>query len=230
VTRRTEDALAAVGAANDSLSGNVNDLLGRLSESNARLGDLIETGVRSLDEIDGRITETTTRFASDAGRMAETFSQSTRIIEASAENLERMSSGTLERISAIAGRFDEHGSMLAGATELLDQVQGGLTTTLDERQNALEALVNGLVKKSEEVERVMKTFETLVGQSVESAQFRTRDTAERVKQALAEVVEAATSKFAGATEEMRETANRIRAELEETRSDLRKGVFDLPEE
>ena len=35
---------------------------------------------------------------------------------------------------------------------------------------------------------------------------------------------------AGVTEEMRETANRIRTELETTRSDLHKSVFDLPKE
>jgi hypothetical protein len=44
------------------------------------------------------------------------------------------------------------------------------------------------------------------------------------------VIDAATARFADATQEIRGTAGAIRAELEETRSELKRGVLEMPEE
>ena len=50
----------------------------------------------------------------------------------------------------------------------------------------------------------------------------------KMRQAFTEVVESATTRFADATEDMRRTASSIRTELEETRAEIRKGVFEMP--
>src|SRR5690606_36015513 len=98
------------------------------------------------------------------------------------------------------------------------------------RHEALNKLATGLVKKSENIERILNSFENFVERVIETAEGRTRDSAEGMRNAITEIVESATSRFSGATEEMRRTAAAIRAELEQTRAEMKKGVFELPEE
>ena len=51
-----------------------------------------------------------------------------------------------------------------------------------------------------------------------------------MRNAFADLIESATTRFSGATEDMRRAAQGIRAELEETRAEIKKGVLDLPME
>ena len=101
---------------------------------------------------------------------------------------------------------------------------------MDERQGALEELAVGLVKKSEDIERMMKSFENIIGRALEGAEGRTRQSTDQIRSAITEVVDTATQRFANATEEMRQTAGSIRNELEQTRAELKKGVLDMPVE
>ena len=101
---------------------------------------------------------------------------------------------------------------------------------LDERQQALEELSVGLVRKSEDIERIMRSFESLIGDTIERAEGRTRASTDEIRQTITEVVESAGKRFADATGELRRTADVIRSELENTRAEIRKGVFELPEE
>jgi hypothetical protein len=113
---------------------------------------------------------------------------------------------------------------------MLGSAQSSLSTTMDERRAALEDLSVGLVKKSEDIERMMRSFEGIVGKAMEKVEGRTLASTQQIRDSISEVIEAATERFAGATEEIRRTAGAIRSELEETRADLAKGVLQLPEE
>src|SRR5690606_36745307 len=118
--------------------------------------------------------------------------------------LTELSSSTLKEIASIAARFDEHGKLLATASELLNSAQGNLEHTL-ERQSSLEDFATGLVKKSEDVERIMRSFEDFIGKALEKAEGRTAESTGKIQTAITEVVEAATKRFADATDEMRRT-------------------------
>ena len=50
------------------------------------------------------------------------------------------------------------------------------------------------------------------------------ESTDKIRNAITEVVESATKRFADATEDMRRTASSIRSELEETRAEIKKGV------
>ncbi|RWF14807.1 MAG: kinesin, partial [Mesorhizobium sp.] len=140
-----------------------------------------------------------------------------------------LSSATLREVAAIATKFDEHSRLLSSASNLLSSAQSNLEHTL-ERQSSLEDLAVGLVKKSEDLEKVMRSFESLVGQTMQTAEGRTMESAEKIRTAIAEVVDSATRRFADATEEMRRTAGSIKSELDLTRAELKKGVIEMPEE
>ena len=51
-----------------------------------------------------------------------------------------------------------------------------------------------------------------------------------MRESVREAIEDAISRFSGATEEIRQSASSIRKELEDTRGELKRGAFDLPEE
>jgi len=213
-----------------SLTEGVGDLIDRLTGSNSKLAELIDLAANSLGGIDERLTQTTQSFAATTEKAAQTFSSSARLIDSNAGKLTELSSHTLREIASIAARFDEHSRVLTGASDLLSSAQTNLSSTLQDREKALEELAVGLVKKSEDIERVMRSYEGLVGRTLEQAEGKTRESTEHIRTAITEVVEAATQRFAEATVEIRRTANAIRSDLEETRAELRKGVMDLPNE
>ena len=94
----------------------------------------------------------------------------------------------MREVAAIANRFDEHGRLLANASNLIGAAQSNFEHTL-ERQSSLEDLAVGLVNKSEELERVMKSFENLVGSALEKAEGRTLESTDKIRSSINEVVE-----------------------------------------
>ena len=111
----------------------------------------------------------------------------------------------------------------------MSSAQSNLEHTL-ERQSSLEDLAVGLVKKSEDLERIMRSFEDLVGKALDKAEGRTLESTDKIRSAISEVVDSATKRFAEATEDMRRSAGSIKTDLESTRAELRKGVLDMPQE
>ncbi|TPN64443.1 kinesin, partial [Mesorhizobium sp. B1-1-5] len=226
---RTAETLSAVEGARSSLSDSVADLIGRMTTSSAQLGQLIEQAAANLGQVDERLTGSTQSFAATTEKAAQTFASSARLLASNTTRLTELSSSTLREVASIATKFDEHSRLLAGASDLLSSAQSNLEHTL-ERQSSLEDLAVGLVKKSEDLERVMRSFENLVGQTLQNAEGRTLESADKIRNAITDVVDSATKRFSDATEEMRRTAGAIKSELDLTRAELKKGVIEMPEE
>ena len=234
---RTSETLAAMENARTELDGGVTDLIDRLSASNMNLGQLIELATRNLGSVDQRIAESSASLAANSVTLSEQAEKATgslattnRLLETNVHRLTDISSQTLKEVASIASRFDEHGRVLASASDLLNAAQASLSTTLEDRQASLENLAIGLVKKSEEIEATLRSFETLVTSAFERVENRSVDSSEKIRATVSEVVDQAAGRFAEATEEMRRTAGSIRTELEATRNELKRGVLELPEE
>ena len=151
------------------------------------------------------------------------------MLESNVNRLSDLSSGTLKEVASIASRFDEHGRVLASASDLLNAAQSSLSNTLDDRQEALENLSVGLVSRSEEIEKNLRSFES-PGHMPPSTRPKTAPDLRRMamKQSLAELVEQATTRFAEATNDMRKTAAEIRAEIELAKAEMQAGMSELP--
>ncbi|WP_432421221.1 hypothetical protein [Mesorhizobium huakuii] len=226
---RTAETLSAVEGARSSLSDSVADLIGRMTNSSSQLGQLIEQAAVNLGQVDERLTGSTQSFAATTEKAAQTFASSARLVDPNTTRLTELSSSTLREVASIATKFDEHSRLLASASDLLSSAQSNLEHTL-ERQSSLEDLAVGLVKKSEDLERVMRSFENLVGQTLQNAEGKTMESADKIRNAITDVVDSATKRFADATDEMRRTASSIKSELDLTRAELKKGVIEMPEE
>ncbi|RVA64395.1 kinesin, partial [Mesorhizobium sp. M7A.F.Ca.CA.001.08.2.1] len=205
------------------------DLIGRMTKSSSQLGQLIEQAAVNLGQVDERLSGSTQSFAATTEKAAQTFASSARLVDSNTTRLTELSSSTLREVASIATKFDEHSRLLSSASDLLSSAQSNLEHTL-ERQSSLEDLAVGLVKKSEDLERVMRSFENLVGQTLQNAEGKTMESADKIRNAITDVVDSATKRFADATEEMRRTAGSIKSELDLTRAELKKGVIEMPEE
>src|SRR5690606_15705024 len=169
-------------------------------------------------------------FVENANRAAQMFQASTGLIDGNIGTLRALSDSTLSQIADIANRFEDHGRVLASASELIGNAQNNLVGTLEDRQNALDKLASGLVEKSESVEQLMRSFEHIISSAFERAEGQTRSSAEKMRESVSEIVEQASQKFSTATEEIRRTAAEIRSELDTTRGELKRGVLDMPAE
>ncbi len=225
----TSETLSAVDGARSTLAESMVNLIDRMTASSSQLGELIGRAAQNLATVDDHLTGSTANFAATTEKAAQTFSNAARLVDSNTKRLTDLSSSTLREVASIATKFDEHSRLLSSASNLLDSAQSDLEHTL-ERQSSLEELAIGLVKKSEDIKHVMQSFERLVGQTLESAEGKTMESTEKIRAAISDVVETATKRFADATEDMRRTADSIKTELESTRTELRKGVLDMPEE
>ncbi len=230
LSKQTAESLDLVADVKRSLAGEASDLIERLAASNGQLAELIDLAATSLGAVDGKLTSSTQSFAVSTERASQSFASSARLLESNTGRLTEMTSETLKAVSGIASRFEEHSRLLSSASDLLGSAQTNLVTTLDDRQSALEDLAVGLVKKSEDIERLMRSFESILENSLDRAESRARESTETIRSSMIGVVEAATQRFADATVEIKRTAENIRGELEETRSALKKGVIDMPAE
>ena len=85
--------------------------------------------------------------------------------------------------------------------------------------SAANKLSSGLTNSLEELGKMIGETET-----------RSNSASENMKKAIQEAVEEAVSRFSDATEEIRRAAGDIRKELDNTRSEIKRGIFDLPDE
>ena len=111
---RTAETLAAVDGARNSLSTGVNELIGRMSASSAKLGKLIDAASENLTKVDTDLTTTTDRFAAATEKASLTFSSSARLVNSNTNRLTELSSGTLREVASIA-------NTLRGAQPLADR-------------------------------------------------------------------------------------------------------------
>ena len=226
---RTAETLAAVDGARNSLSTGVNELIGRMSASSAKLGQADRCSQREPDQGGHRSDDDHRPVRRRDGKGLADLLQLGAAGRLQHQPAHRTVVGTLREVASIATRFEEHSRLLTSASQLLSSAQSNLEHTL-ERQSALEDLAVGLVKKSEDLENILKSFENLVGNTLEKAEGQTLASTDKIRAAITDVVDSATKRFADATEEMRRTASSIKGDLDATRAELKKGVLDMPQE
>ena len=135
---------------------------------------------------------------------------------------------------------------------MLINAGNNLDGTLDDRHRTIEILSQGLVTKSSDIEELMRSFANLMADTIKQAEDRAtmvsaglsttaqqaaRDVANQLDELRAganvqlnAAVTEATERFSAASEEMRRVAHSIQSDLQATRSEIKRGVFDLPEE
>ncbi|MFD0917952.1 hypothetical protein ACFQ14_16225 [Pseudahrensia aquimaris] len=230
ITARSRDTIAALSETNGKLAGEIGDLLGRLDQSNGTLSELIVSADSNLTNAQRLLAERAAEFRQTVGEASDDLNSSSSLIESNYLGLKDVSGRVLVEISDIASRFAEQSDALTNVSRLLDQTQGNMSISLDERRNAIEALTNGLVSRSADLEELMRRFTEMMSETVNTAEGRARSLTSGLSESVASVAKEATERFAQATEEMRMTAQDLRSEISRTRAEMKKSVLELPDE
>ena len=270
LTRAAEDVLSAfdqratgtvadVSDLRDRLTGEINGLIGRLSQTSGQVRRLVDDAAGNLSAIDASLQSSGDRFTQAAEQASNQIALSSRMLENNLERLDQLSLGAFSKVASVVDRFAEHGAALGEAVRLIETSEGRLRETLDSGRTGLEELSSGLVARSEEIGGMLRSFEGLMGGLFDKTEERSRSLAARlssevggtldetdrrlaeteersrataadIRMAVETAIQDAASRFEGATDEIRRTAEVIREELSSARAEIRSGVFQLPEE
>ncbi|MEO0544630.1 MAG: kinesin, partial [Pseudomonadota bacterium] len=170
------------------------------------------------------------RVEESAATIAQSLSESVDRLGSNTARLEGVAGKTLDDVATLARSFDDHGRMLASASDLLASAQSNLTGTLSERAESIDQLTDGLLRKSEEVSSVLQAFEGNVLTAITSVGDRATRSTGDVAATVRQTADDAITRFEEATAEMRRISDSIRTDLASTREEVRRGVMELPDE
>ena len=156
-------------------------LIGALDESNSGIQGLVTAAANTLGAVEQNLETVAGKFSDSTMRVSDSIHASTRLLEGKADRLSTVSGETLQQIATIVGRFDDHSKVLGQASDLLSAAQSNLVTTLEEREDALQALAVGLVHRSEEIENTMRSLAGLVEAAFDRAESRSGQVSTNLK-------------------------------------------------
>ncbi|MDD9334430.1 MAG: hypothetical protein PV354_12585, partial [Bartonella sp.] len=161
----------------------------------------------------GQFSETANNFFRNTHQVAEHLSASNQVLNNNVEVLQGLSQNTFEKISHITNSFGEHAKTLSQTIHILEQSENSLSATLEEKHNTLSALSNALVSKSNEINQLIEHYENVLSLAFERTDENARNSTHSLQQSLNQLINEASTRFSGAAEDIRRSANEIRLEL-----------------
>lgn len=225
---RAEDIVVAVQSFKSDMESNVAQLLERLDTSNGSIQQTVNALRDNINEVDAQLVDVAAGFKENVGQLSESFISSSTVLNDDLKRFNGLSQNALENIARFSEQFDEHAKLLSEATTILDSSNNQLNEKLEFGQEALNVLASGLVNKSDEIANVMQNCEEIIASVMRRTEERTKSSTLHLQTSLSELINEASGKFEGATEEIRKSAEEIRLELSRTRADLNHGVRTLP--
>ncbi|MEP3671618.1 MAG: hypothetical protein ABJM86_01575, partial [Hyphomicrobiales bacterium] len=232
--------------------GDVNTILSRINGTNEDMRNALTAADQNLATIEAGLTNRSVEIRNAVAQATNQSEEANQNLALEIGKLRELSELTIRDTAALASRFDGQSSALTDAAAMLMSASNNMDTTVEERQSIIENLSQGLVTKSADIEQLMASFSTLMNDTVKQAEDRARmvnyslsSTAEKASEQIVnqleelraganaqlnEAVHEATNRFASASEEMRKTAQTLQTDLQATRAEIKRGIFDLPEE
>ncbi len=219
-----------LNASHDKVANEANVLFARIGDSTDLLQSLIEKTSINLGAMQKDISGETERFAAAVFDTKSKVEESAEIAKDTQIKLAETSVNVLTGMSNIAERLENQGGVLHEATRLIDAAQTNFESTLEAKQQSLQDLAVGLVSRSDEINKTMGSFGEMITTMVEDVNVRSKGVGGAVSAEISAAIDDATQRFSEAADAMRVTAEAVRSELEETRTQMRRGVLELPDE
>ena len=223
----TGDKLASLSK---MIGEEANSLFANIGTSSNLLESLIRDASGNLDMMQNALSSQIESFSSAVETTKYNVSQSESIAADLNEKMQNSSNEILIGVGGIAQRFEAQSIILQDATKMIDAAQHNLEATLEGKQEALQQLAIGLVNHSDEINSNMLSFNSTITNMVSEASNRSKFIGSEVASEISEAIEDATSRFDDAVTAMRSAAASMRIELEDTRTQMRKGILELPDE
>jgi hypothetical protein len=213
-----------------TVASDVIELLSQLAGTSDALQKLLDTAGSRMSTMQETITTQARDLTVAVDKANRDVAQSTQVAQSAQQKMDVTAGGLVSTISGIAERFEEQGMMLQHATRLIDAAQANLSSTLEEKQHALHTLATGLAERTETIERTMQSFGEMLRKTMDEVTEKSRNVGALVSTEVGTAIDQANMRFAKSVEIMRQAAQDVQRDLEETREQMRRGVLELPDE
>ncbi|EJF75066.1 hypothetical protein HWV54_06795 [Bartonella alsatica] len=229
LTQTNSETIQTVTAIKEDLVENISSIIEQLNTSIYTLHENSNVLLSAIQNIDGQFNESANNFFRNTHQVTEHLSASNQVLNNNVEVLQGLSQNIFEKISHITNNFSEHAKTLSKTIHVLEQSENSLSTTLEEKHNTLSALSNALVSKSNEINKLIEHYENIISLAFERTDENTRNSTHSLQQSLNQLINEASTRFSGAAENIRRSAEEIRLELSKINNDINENVQKLPE-
>lgn len=230
ITARGNDVTVRLGTLHQTVSTDLNQLLGSFSSSSEIMQKMLDTAGSRISSMQETLTTQTRDLTQAVDKANRDVNISAQVSASAQQKMDTTATGLVATISSIAERFEEQGLMLQHATRLIDAAQGNFSSTLEEKQESLHSLAAGLVERTQTIERTMASFGEMLRTTLDDVSEKSRGVGSIVATEIGSAIDQANMRFAKSVEVMRQAAADVQRDLEETREQMRRGVLELPDE
>jgi hypothetical protein len=225
-----DDVAGKLSTVHERVNTDVSSLLTKLAAMSEAMNELIDRAGTDLGAIENTIIQQATDMSKSVEQARQDVEMSSELAQGAHFKMDETAKNLMANIGGIAERFELQGKMLEQATHLIDNAQRNFSATLEDREGSLDALAKGLSSRTIEIEQSMSAFGEMLTRTMDEMSQRSRLVGTTVSTEIGNAIEETTARFSAATEAMRQASIDVQRELEETRSQMRRGVMELPEE
>lgn len=210
--------------ANDKLRGEVSGLLDKLGEANTVLNTIVGSTSRNLAEVEGRLGERVKGLEATLAAILSAANQGSDALVSRVEAIRSASGALLANSQNVAETLDERATNMRAISNELAQNQTGLAEMLANRQQAFEGLVSTLNNRIEDMDAMLRSFSSLVGDQLSTAEARAREASVLVHQSAEGASQAIASQYERirleSGKERERTAAALRSAYEQVNSEM----------
>ncbi|MCB1465084.1 MAG: hypothetical protein KDJ90_22310, partial [Nitratireductor sp.] len=184
----------------------------------------------SLSTLERHITEGTAQLAETIQRAAADSENTRQTVERTVAEVSQTTEELLAGMSESSQRFDKQVKQLNAASEAVTTSQKQLAAVLDARQEPLEELAANISERSSAIEHSVLNFSGVLTSLIQDMMDKANKAGSQVTAEIENSFDQAISRLAETVEAMRVASEDIRNELESTRTQMRRGVMELPVE
>lgn len=193
----------SISAAGQTLGHEIEPTINRLREESSNLHTLVEGAAKNLNALDKRLTQHANGLNEAAELVAEKTAGTLKHMTAQAGEMKSLAGGVLKEIKETAGQFNDQAEGLKSAASALKTANLDIDEVLKQRHDKLSGLAELLMRKSEDIDALMRTYSTIVDDALTGAETRAREVGKHLAQNAAHSAKAAI----GELEKMRNAAN-----------------------
>jgi hypothetical protein len=252
-------SIASMIGANDRLKGEMSGILDRLGQTNVSLQSIISQASGNLTAIEAQLTSNLGAFgraiesvSEQVSQLGEVATQTLSGADAVSHSLGAHSEALLRTTSELENSHVALDTALANRHQSLEQLLGDIEGRRGDFENVLQAfsgliedafrdaearardigtfLVESTQHTTHSVEEGFAEIRAATGKERERTAAALRAAYEQATGEMADLLDRANQGFQAAAEEIRGVTTEIRAELEATREEVRRGAIELPRE
>ncbi len=192
----------SISSAGHSLGSELEPTIARLKEEGSSLHMLIEGATKNLHALDKRLTQHANGLNEASNLVSVKTGETLSKMTDQANEMKSLAGGVLKDIKTTASQFSEQAEGLNSAVQSLKSANLDIDDVLKERHDKLSSLAEMLVRKSEDIDRLMGTYATIINDALTSAEKRAGEIGKQMAYSATQSTRAAINEI----ENLRDTA------------------------